>query len=114
MHIQGAGGVEIILSFDQMISYVYEWNNFNKNYICFTLFQGPTICYDAMEHVEVTGVVAKDADATTPIVFEITPDADQEQVVEIEVTGLEEDEKPTILKPTEDLADVSTIRHIQL
>ena len=75
------------------------------------LTTGPTICPYAMEHVEVPGVTATPgytpSDEPTPKLFEVSPDAYTEQIVEISVTGTEE--TPKILTPStpDDIATVS-------
>lgn len=65
---------------------------------------GPTICPYAMAHVEVTGITVKDgstpSDKPAPKLFEVSPDAYNEQIVEIEVTGTPSDETPKILTPS--------------
>ncbi|MCP4267711.1 MAG: hypothetical protein GY777_19450 [Candidatus Brocadiaceae bacterium] len=60
---------------------------------------GPTICYEGMEHVEVTPVKARTTDNYTPELFEVSPDATKETIVEIKVTDTED--KPDILYPSE-------------
>ena len=61
-----------------------------------------------MEHVDVTPVTAEKPRPNSPVVYEVSPDSSDEQIVEIEVTGLE-DETPQILTFSEDSKDV---RHI--
>ena len=67
-------------------------------------FPGPTICPYAMEHVEVTGITVisgyTSSDKPAPKLFEVSPDAYNEQIVEIEVTGTPTDETPKILTPS--------------
>ena len=67
-------------------------------------FPGPTICPYAMEHVEVTGITVtpgyEPSDEPAPKLFEVSPDAYNEQIVEIEVTETPTDETPKILTPS--------------
>ena len=57
-----------------------------------------------MEHAEITPVLAKGSPDTSNILFEVSPNGAQEEIVEIDVTG--SDKMPTILKPTEELENV--------
>ena len=70
----------------------------------------PTICPYAMEHVEVTPVTPQVSTIgdklSAPKLFEVSPNAEFEQIVEITVTDNQE-EKPKILTPsTDDLTQV--------
>ena len=72
---------------------------------------GPTICPYAMEHVEAPAVTATNAVTTgatpTPTLFEVSPNAYDEQIVEITVTNLPENETPKILTPNTELDTVT-------
>ena len=63
----------------------------------------PTICPYAMEHVEVTPVTPQVSTVgdklSAPKLFEVSPNAEVEQIVEITVTDNQE-EKPKILYPS--------------
>ena len=54
-----------------------------------------------MEHVQ---LVPTTSPFTPNVAFEVSPNAEKEQIVEITVTG---DDKPTILTPSTDLLTVS-------
>ena len=63
----------------------------------------PTICPYAMEHVEITPVTPQVSTIgdklSAPKLFEVSPNAELEQIVEITVT---DDDKPKILYPSTD------------
>ena len=65
---------------------------------------GPTICYDEMETIQPAPQKSIHDQLTTDVVFEVSPNAESEQIVEVTVTG---DDKPSILIPSEDLLTVS-------
>ena len=69
-------------------------------------FLGPTICYDDMETVQPSPQQSISDKLTTDKLFEVSPSAEKEQIVEIEVTG---DDKPSILIPSADLLTVSKL-----
>ena len=57
-----------------------------------------------MEHADVSPVTSINADDNTPILFEVSPNANQETIVEIDVTNTAE--KPSILYPSGELDSV--------
>ena len=59
-----------------------------------------------MEHANIPQVKAEDAKPSTPVLYEMSPNADSEQIVDIKVTGLPSDKTPKILKPSDDLTEV--------
>ena len=65
----------------------------------------PTICPYSMEHVEVTPVTPQVSTVgdklSAPKLFEASPNAEVEQIVEITVTNNQE-EKPKMLTPSTD------------
>lgn len=74
----------------------------------------PTICPYAMEHVEVTPVTPQVSTVvdklSAPKLFEVSPNAEEEQIVEITVTENNGD-KPKILTPsTDDVTQVCILR----
>merc|ERR1719239_1122490 len=71
-----------------------------------TSSKGPTICYDDMETIQPHSEKALSQKMTTDELFEISPSAEKEQIVEIEVTG---DDKPSILIPSADLLTGTTL-----
>ena len=56
---------------------------------------------------EVTPVTAITADNETPQLFELTPNVDDSNIVDVEVTELPEGQTPSILTPSDDLETVS-------
>ena len=72
-------------------------------------FPGPTICYEGMEHAEVPAVSSEDGKPETDKLFEVSPNAEKETIVEVDVTGLEPSEKPSLLVPSTDLQTVRKI-----
>merc|ERR1711934_609285 len=71
-----------------------------------TSSKGPTICYDDMETVQPIAQKSLSSKLTTDKLFEVSPSAEKEQIVEIEVTG---DDKPSILIPSADLLTGTTL-----
>jgi len=71
-----------------------------------TSSKGPTICYDDMETVQPSPQQSISDKLTTDKLFEVSPSAEKEQIVEIEVTG---DDKPSILIPSADLLTGTTL-----
>merc|ERR1711934_901498 len=71
-----------------------------------TSSKGPTICYDDMETVQPIAQKSLSSKLTTDKLFEVSPSAEKEQIVEIEVTG---DDKPSILIPSADLLAGTTL-----
>ena len=73
---------------------------------------GPTVCPYGMEHVEMPNVKATPTpessvdETTTPVIVEVSPDAQDEEIVEITTTGMSDDELPKILTPSAD--DITT------
>ena len=74
---------------------------------------GPTVCAYGMEHVYVPNVPATPVapytivDSETPVLIEVSPSAQDEEIVDITVTGMPTGETPEILKPsTDNLAQV--------
>ena len=77
-----------------------------------TYTSGPTICPYAMEHVEITPVTPQVSTVgdklSAPKLFEVSPNAESEQIVEITVT--DNQDKPKILYPsTEDITEVGIL-----
>ena len=62
-----------------------------------------------MEHVDVTPVTAEKPRPNSPVVYEVSPDSSDEQIVEIEVSGLNDDEPAQILTFSADKKDVRRI-----
>ena len=81
---------------------------------------GPTICAYGMEHVYVPNVPATPVapytivDSETPVLIEVSPSAQDEEIVDVTVTGMPSDDTPKILKPsTDNLAQVKLdLKHI--
>ena len=76
----------------------------------------PTICPYGMTHVSMPVVKATPSsespvdETTTPVIVEVSPDAQDEEIVEITTTGMPEDELPKILTPsTEDITTNPTL-----
>ena len=78
----------------------------NEKILNMIYFLGPTICYDDMETVQPIAQKSLSSKLTTDKLFEVSPSAEKEQIVEIEVTG---DDKPSILIPSADLLTVSKL-----
>ena len=71
---------------------------------CHTIFVSvPTICYEGMEHTEVTPVTSRNGVPETPTLFEVSPSAMDETIVDVIVKG---DDKPAILYPSKVLDNV--------
>ena len=64
-----------------------------------------------MEHVEVPAVSSVDGKPETDKLFEVSPNTAEETIVEIDVTGTPENEKPSILKPSTP-EDLNNVRHL--
>ena len=63
-----------------------------------------------MEHTEVTPVTSVNANDDTPTLHEVSPNPRDETIVEVDVTGLPKDEKPSVLEPsTDDLEETPTL-----
>ena len=72
-----------------------------------SLYLGPTICYDGINHYDLEPVKAVDAKPESDVLFEVSPNAAKEQIVDITVSGLPESSLPDILVPSDDLKEVN-------
>ena len=87
---------------------IESYENFEKN--CnqqLLLSPGPTICYDVMEQVEVPAVSAKiNGGVNTNKLFEVSPNSGLEQIIEVELAGLESGKTASVLTPSDELVAV--------
>ena len=63
-----------------------------------------------MEHVEVVGISpTSDVTQNKAKLFEVSPNAEEEQIVEITIDEIPEGQKPAVLYPSNDLEQGTTI-----